>query len=39
MDYFMGLSLVLAAVPFPLALYLNRKQNKSMSQPITNNAS
>jgi hypothetical protein len=39
MDYFLDFSLVLAAVPFPLALYLNRKQNTSTSQPITNNAS
>jgi hypothetical protein len=30
---------VLFAAPFPVALYLNRNQNKSRSQPTTDNAS
>jgi hypothetical protein len=29
----------ISLIPLPLALYLNRKQNKSTSQPATNNAS
>lgn len=39
MDYFLDLSLVFVAIPFPLSLYLNRIKAKSILQPTTNHAS
>jgi drug/metabolite transporter (DMT)-like permease len=37
--YFLNVCFILLAAVLPLALYLNRKQNKSTRQPTTDNAS